>query len=93
MKLQLFCLVLVLLTSACGGGSSAATCDEFAREVEQLIDGGASGPEFESFIEDSEEQVAKLISKDPDAAGPCVEAVLGAAFASGFAELESLLDG
>ena len=58
-----------------------------------MIDDGASGPDLESFIEDSEEQVARLISRDPDRAGPCVEAVLGAAFAAGLAELESLLDG
>ena len=81
-----------ILASACGGSSSPSSCTEFASDVRAMIDGQVSGEELTRFIEDTEEQVARLIAEDPDRAGPCVEAALEAVFVAGFAELEQMFD-
>lgn len=86
-------LVTILITVLSGCSNSITSCDEYAAEVRSLIDGGASTERLESFLEDTQEQVAELIAEDPDAAGPCVEAALEVVFVVGFDELESLLDG
>ncbi len=92
MNLLRIFLAMTIIASGCGGGSSLSTCDEYAADVMELIDAGASGDEIESFLEGTEEQVARLISQDPDRAAPCVEAVFAATFAAGFAELGLLLE-
>ncbi len=58
-----------------------------------MIDGGASGEEINTFIEDTEEHVAQLIMKDPDQAGPCADAVFEALFTAAIDEMELMLDG
>ncbi len=91
-RIHIAAVSLVVLAAACGGGSSPSSCDEFAGDVRAMINREASADELNRFIEDTQEQVARLIQDDPDHAGPCVEAALEAVFVAGFAELEGLFD-
>jgi len=92
MKLRILMIALLLLSTGCSQGSRAGSCAEFAGEVNDLIARDVPAAELESFIQDSEERVAKLIAADPDRAEPCVTAVMEALFTAGFAELEGLLE-
>ncbi|MGI9643475.1 MAG: hypothetical protein ACR2N9_11935 [Acidimicrobiia bacterium] len=58
-----------------------------------MIASGASTEELDRFIEDTSDHVAELIAKDPDAAGPCAEAMFGALFDGMLGDLEKMLDG
>jgi hypothetical protein len=87
----LLAATLAFLATACGG-NAAASCTEYASEVRTMIDSDVSAAELTDFIDGTQEHVAQLIANDPDHAGPCVEAVLEAAFMAGFAEIEELLD-
>ena len=86
-------LIATLLAALTGCTNSIANCDDYAAEVRSLIEDGASPERLETYLQETEEQVARLISRDPDAADACVGAVLEATCAIGFGELESLLDG
>lgn len=85
-------VVLALVVASCGGTTSSSTCAEYSAEVESLIASGASADELSSFVSDTEEHVARLISNDPDRAEPCVTAVLEAMFTGAFDDLESMFD-
>ncbi|MGB9357363.1 MAG: hypothetical protein WCC01_02295 [Acidimicrobiia bacterium] len=91
-RIRLTLVVLALVVTSCGGSTSSSTCAEYAAEVERLIASGASADELSSFVSDTEEHVAQLISKDPDRAEPCVTVVLEAMFTGAFDDLESMLD-
>ena len=91
MRFRILALVLLLATGGCARGSQAASCDEFAAEVDALLARDAPAAEIEAFIQDSDERVARLISGDPDNAEPWVTAVLEAMFTAEFAELGELL--
>ncbi len=91
MRLLVTIAVAVLLLSGCAG--SVDSCADYADQVGDLLSRDAPGPEIERFLENTEEQVARLIAANPEEAEACVGAVLEATFAIGFAELESLLDG
>lgn len=83
-------LSLVFVLGGCGD-AKAESCYEYAAQIDELIAAGDVAA-LESFIEGSEEHVARLISEDPDRAQPCVESVLEAVFVAGFADLESLFE-
>lgn len=91
MRVRILLILVLLLAAGCSQGSQASSCQEFAIEVDDLLARDASVAEIETFIQDSEERVAKLISADPDRAEPCVTAVMEAMFTAGFAELEDML--
>ncbi|MGB9358873.1 MAG: hypothetical protein WCC01_09970 [Acidimicrobiia bacterium] len=91
-RVRLMLAVLALVAASCGGATSASTCTEYAAEVDRLVASGASADELSSFVSDTEEHVAQLISKDPDRAEPCVTAVLEAMFTGAFEDLESMFD-
>lgn len=57
-----------------------------------MIDSGASGEELNAFVEDTEQHVAKLISNDPNNAGPCADAIFEAVFTGAFDDFEEFLD-
>ena len=84
--------VLALVAASCGDATSSSTCTEYAAEVDRLVASGASADELSSFVSDTEEHVARLISNDPDRAEPCVTAVLEAMFTGAFEDLESMFD-
>ena len=84
-------LAAIVFATACAS-SSADSCREYAAEVDALLASGADAAAVEDFINDTEEHVAKLISKDPDNAGPCADAIFTALLESAFAELEAELD-
>ena len=84
--------VAALFVVSCGGTTSSSTCAEYASEVQDMIGSGASADDLSSFVNDTEEHVARLISRDPDSAEPCVTAVLEAMFTGAFDDLESMLD-
>lgn len=83
-------LAIVFAVGACGD-AKAESCYEYAGQIDELIAAG-DNEALSSFIESSEEHVARLISDDPDRAQPCVEAVLEAVFVAGFADLEDLFE-
>ena len=84
--------VLVLLAASCGGGTSASTCLEYAGELHEMIDSGASADELTAFLDDTDEQVARIMSADPEKAGPCVDAILEASFSAAFEDLEGFFE-
>ncbi len=88
MRTPRLCLAIALLAAACGGGSQAATCSDYAAEIQTLLDGSTSGGDVEQFLEKTEEHVAHLMMEDPDRATPCVEAVLEATFHVGFEDFD-----
>ncbi len=83
-------LALVFAIGACGD-AKAESCYEYAGQIDDLIAAGDNDA-LSSFIEDSEEHVARLINDDPDRAQPCADAVLEAVFVVGFADLEDLFE-
>ena len=91
-RIRITALAVGIFASACGGSSSPSSCAEYASDIRAMMDREASAEEMTRFVEDTEEQVARLIAEEPDRAGPCVEAVLEAVFVSGFAELEQMFD-
>ena len=91
-RIRSMVVVIALVAASCGGATSASTCMEYAAEVRDLIALGASADELSSFVNDTDEHVARLMSNDPDRAEPCVEAVLEAMFTGAFDDLESMFD-
>jgi len=91
-RMHMVLVALALVVASCGGTTSSSTCAEYSAEVESLIASGASADELSSFVSDTEEHVARLISNDLDSAEPCVTAVLEAMFTGAFDDLESMLD-
>jgi hypothetical protein len=81
-------VVVVLVGASCGGTTSSSSCAEYAAEVREMIDSGASADALSSFVTDTEEHVARLMADDPDSAGPCVEAVFEAMFTGAFEDLD-----
>ena len=57
-----------------------------------MIASGASADDLSNFTSDTEEHAARLIANDPDNAGPCVEAVLGAMLTGAFNDLDLSFD-
>ena len=92
-RLKTTVIVVALLATSCGGGSSATTCLEYAGEIHEMIDSGASADELTSFIDKTDERAARIMSADPEKAGPCVDAILEASFSAAFEDLEVLFDG
>ncbi len=86
-------LLLVLVCASCNSATSSSTCTEYATEIHKMVAAGASSEELDTFIEESEEHVARMIADDPDQAGPCAEAILEALFTGAFDEIEVMLDG
>ncbi len=78
--------------ASCGGTTSSSTCVEYAAEVQDMIASGASADDLSSFVSETEEHVALLISKGPENAEPCVNAVLEAIFTGAFDDLAPFLD-
>ncbi|MCP4307615.1 MAG: hypothetical protein GY926_21205 [bacterium] len=91
-RLRAAVIVIALVAASCGGGSSATTCLEYASEIHEMIDSGASADELTAFIDETDEHAARIISADPDKAGPCVDAILEASFSAAFDDLEELLE-
>ena len=85
-------VVLALVVASCGGTTSSSSCAEYAAEVQGMIDSGASADALSSFVSDTEEHAARLMANDPDNAGPCVEAVLGAMFTGAFEDLDTVCE-
>ena len=57
-----------------------------------MIASGASADDLSSFVRETDEHVALLISKDPENAEPRVNAVLEAMLTGAFDDLASFLD-
>ena len=91
-RIWLLLAVLALVAASCGGTTSSSTCAEYAAEIQDMIASGASADDLSSFVSDTEEHVAGLISNDLDNAEPCVTAVLEAMFTGAFDDLDSFLD-
>ena len=73
--------------ASCSGTTSSSTCVEYAAEVQDMIASGASADDLSSFVSETDEHVALLISKDPENAEPCANAVLEAMFTGAFEDL------
>jgi hypothetical protein len=86
------CVALTIALSACGGPTSAGSCTEYAAQIREVMNDGIAGEELAAFVEDTSGHAARLIQSDPDAAQPCVDAILEATFSAAFEEIESLLD-
>jgi hypothetical protein len=91
-RLRTATAAVALLAASCGGSTSASTCLEYAGELHKTIDSGASADELTAFIDDTDEQVARIRSADPDKAGPCVDAILEASFSAAFEDLEGFFE-
>ena len=91
-RLRNVAFVVALAAASCGGGTSATTCLEYAGELHEMIDSGASADELTSFIDETDEQVARIISADPEKAGPCVDAILEASFSAAFEDLDDFFE-
>lgn len=90
--MRLTLVVVALAATSCSGTTSSSTCAEYAAEVQSMIASGASADDLSSFVSDTEEHVAGLISNDLDNAEPCVTAVLEAMFTGAFDDLDSFVD-
>jgi len=75
-------LPLLLLVSACAPvGGASGTCADYAAEVRALLGSGATASEIGSFLDGTEERVARLvIDAGAENAQPCVDAVFEATF-------------
>jgi hypothetical protein len=91
-RLRTATAAVALLAASCGGSTSASTCLEYAGELHKTIDSGASADELTAFIDDTDEQVARIRSADPDKAGPCVDAILEASFSAAFEDVEGFFE-
>ena len=84
-------VALSCLITGCSLFGSADSCEEYAEDVRALIETNPSAAEVERFLDETEETVARLISRNPDAAEPCVEAVFELTFIGIGADLEESL--
>ena len=92
MKRTVLTIVLALLAGSCSG-SGGFNCEEYASELRLMIERDAPAAEIETYLESTEEEVARVLIDRPEDAGPCVDAVLEATFMAGFSGLEDMLDG
>lgn len=80
-------VVFATVLAACGGGgTSAANCSEYAAEL-RTATADMTSDEVSRYIDDTAEDVARLIQADQQDAEVCASAVLEVLFSSGVDDL------
>ena len=83
-------VALALLAASCSG--SANNCTEYAAELNQRLAAAERPQEVLDWIDDTSDDVARLIQRSESDGQVCAEAILGAMFTAGLNELEAELD-
>jgi hypothetical protein len=86
----MICLALALASASCG--SRATNCTDYAAELDERLAATDNAQEVLDWIDDTSDDVARLIQKSEGDGRVCVEAILEAMFTAGFKELEAELD-
>jgi hypothetical protein len=88
-RARVICIALALVGASCGGASN---CTEYAAELDDLLATTNSAQEVLDWIDDTSDDVARLILDSESDGQVCAEAILEAMFTAGFKELEAELD-
>ena len=86
----LITLALVVTLAACG--SPATNCTEYAAELDDRLAASDSAEDILNWIDDTADDVARLIHQSESDGEICATAILEAMFTAGLSELEAELD-
>lgn len=89
-RVSLLCVVLAVVGASCGGGID--NCMEYAAELDERMAAADSAEEVLEWIEDTSDDVARLIQQSESDGQVCAEAILEAMFTASLSELEAELD-
>ena len=84
-QLVLRLAVVAILVASCGGDAAPASCAEYAADLRQKAE-TLTAEEMSNYIDDTAEQVARLLQSDPADGEVCATAVLEALFSTGLSD-------